>query len=237
MNEESHPVDCQEKLNADVLRQDEANRSSEESRFRLFVSFNPSPDVVKLLSNAQSDLRTLLQRAYDTELPIRWIKSFQFHLTVFFFGDTSAAKMNSIRARLTKFVGDRPEFPCLTAKGFGCFPAFHRPRVLWIGFALDSSLRNWQDRLAKAFQGDFVWKERNRSYPHVTIARLAFRRLPPRFGEHLFELAQQTGMPSWDWQINSITLMQSILGPKGSEYIALATLPGGCRTRDQAPMV
>ena len=226
MNEESHPVDCQEKLNADVLRQDEANRSSEESRFRLFVSFNPSPDVIKRLSNAQSDLRTLLQRAYDTELPIRWIKSFQFHLTVLFFGDTSAAKMNSIRARLTKFVGDRPEFPCLAAKGFGCFPAFRRPRVLWIGFALDSSLRNWQDRLAKAFQGDFVWKERDRSYPHVTIARLAFRRLPPRFGEHLFELAQQTGMPSWDWQINSITLMQSIPGPKGSEYIALATLPG-----------
>jgi 2'-5' RNA ligase len=226
LNEESHPVDSQEKLNADVLLQAEANRSSEESRFRLFVSFNPSPDVIKLLSNAQSDLRTLLQRAYDTELPIRWIKSFQFHLTVLFFGDTSAAKMNSIRARLTKFVGDRPEFPCLTAKGFGCFPAFHRPRVLWIGFALDSSLRNWQDRLAKAFQGDFVWKERDRSYPHVTIARLAFRRLPPRFGEHLFELAQQTGMPSWDWQINSITLMQSIPGPKGSEYIALATLPG-----------
>jgi len=224
LSEESHPVDSQEKLNADVLRQDEANRSSQESRFRLFISFNPSPDIIKLLGDAQKDLRTLLQRAYGTELPIRWTKSFQFHLTVLFFGNTSAAKMNSIRARLTEFVGDRPEFPCLTAKGFGCFPAFHRPRVLWIGFALSSSLRNWQDRLAKAFQGDFLWKERDRSYPHVTIARLDFRRLPAGFGEHLFELAQQTGMPSWDWQIDSITLMRSIPGPKGSEYIALETV-------------
>jgi len=58
LNEESDPVDCQEKLNADVLRQDEANRPSEESRFRLFVSFNPSPDVIKLLSNALDSIRS-----------------------------------------------------------------------------------------------------------------------------------------------------------------------------------
>jgi 2'-5' RNA ligase len=127
---------------------------------------------------------------------------------------------------LIELVGNRPEFPSLTTKGFGCFPAFHRPKVLWIGFAPNALLRNWQDRLAKAFQGEFVWKERDRSYPHVTIARLAFRRLPDQFGEHLFALAQQTGMPSWDWPIDSISLMRSIPGPAGSEYVAMATLPG-----------
>src|SRR5258708_33158210 len=108
--------------------------------------------------------------------------------------------MNLIAARLTELGGDRPEFPCLTAKGFGCFPAFHRPRVLWIGFALSSSLRNCQDRLAKEFQGDFLWKERDRSYPHVTIARLDFRRLPAGLGQHLFELPKQRGRLSCDCQ-------------------------------------
>jgi 2'-5' RNA ligase len=199
--------------------------SPDPSPLRLFLSFNPPPSVVSHLSQAQKTLRRLLESFYGPALPIRWTKSFQFHLTVLFFGNTPAAKMSSIRTRLIEVVGDHPEFPGLTAKGFGCFPAFRRPRVLWIGFASNPSLQGWQDRLAKAFPGDFVWKEKDRSYPHVTIARLAFPRLPARFGEHLFELAEQASMPSWDWQIDSISLMRSIPGPKGSEYVALMTLP------------
>jgi 2'-5' RNA ligase len=188
---------------------------------RLFLSFNPSPDVVEHLGQAQRTLRHLLECTYGSELSIRWIRPFQFHLTVLFFGNTPAAKANSIQTCLAELVGERPQFPRLTAKGFGCFPAFRRPRVLWIGFAPNPLLRSWQDRLAKAFQGDFVWKEEDRSYPHVTIARLNFRRLPGRFGDRLFELAQQTGMPDWDWQIDSISLMQSVPGPSGSEYVPL----------------
>jgi 2'-5' RNA ligase len=219
-------VDAKENVNAvRGSAEDRRCESFDSSLFRIFLSFNPSPNIVSHLTRAQNDLRHLLERTYGTELPIRWIKSFQFHLTILFFGNTSIARMNSIRARLAELVGEHPEFPCLTVQGFGCFPAYHRPRVLWIGFASNPSLRSWQDRLAKAFEGDFVGKERDRSYPHVTIARLAFQRLPARFGERLFELAQETGMPRWDWQIDSISLMRSIPEPKGAEYVALASLP------------
>jgi hypothetical protein len=103
---------------------------SDSSPLRLFLSFNPPPTVINHLSQAQKTLRRLLDCFYGSELPIRWTRSFQFHLTVLFFGNRPAAKMNSIRTRLIELVGDRPEFPCLTAKGFGCFPAFRRPRVL-----------------------------------------------------------------------------------------------------------
>ena len=214
-------------MNSNDFRPTEVSlgQSSDSSPLRLFLSFNPPPSVISHLSQAQKTLRQLLDCFYGPELPIRWTRSFQFHLTVLFFGNRPAAKMNSIQTRLIELVGDRPEFPRLTAKGFGCFPTFRRPRVLWIGFASNPSLRGWQGRLAKASPGDFVGKERDRSYPHVTIARLAFRQLPAQFGVHLFELAQQTGMPNWDWQIDSISLMRSIPGPKGSEYVVLMTLP------------
>ena len=214
-------------MNPDDFRPTEVSPrpSSDFPPLRLFLSFNPPSDVVSHFSQAQTNLRRLLDCEYGPELPIRWTKPFQFHLTILFFGNTSAAKADSIKARLIELVGNRPEFPSLTTKGFGCFPPFHRQRVLWIGFARDPLLRIWQDRLAKAFQDDFVWKERDRSYPHVTIARLAFQRLPARFGERLFALAQQTRLPSWIWQVDSISLMRSIPGPKGSEYAALATLP------------
>jgi 2'-5' RNA ligase len=95
-----------------------------------------------------------------------------------------------------------------------------------MGFASSPLLQIWQDRLAKAFEGDLAGKDKDRSYPHVTLARLNFQRLPARFGERLFVLAQEAGLPSWDWQIDSISLMRSIPGPKGSEYICLVTLPG-----------
>jgi 2'-5' RNA ligase len=214
-------------VNSDDFRPTEVSlgQSSDSSPLRLFLSFNPPPSVVSHLSQAQKALRHLLDRFYGPALPIRWTRVFQFHLTVLFFGNTPTAKINSIRTRLIEVVGDRPDFPCLTAKGFGCFPAFRRPRVLWVGFASNPSLRGWQDRLAKAFLGDFVRKERDRSYPHVTMGRFAFQQLPAQFGEHLFELAQQTGMPSWDWQIDSISLMRSVPGPKGAEYVVLMTLP------------
>jgi 2'-5' RNA ligase len=200
-------------------------QSPDPSPLRLFLSFNPPPSVVNHLNQAQKTLRDLLESFYGAALPIRWTRSFQFHLTVLFFGNTAPAKLNSIRTRLIEVVGDHPEFPCLTVKGFGCFPAFRRPRVLWIGFAPNPLLRTWPDRLANAFAGDFVWEEKDRSYPHVTIARLAFGRLPPRFGEHLVELAEQASTSSWNWQIDSISLMRGIPGPKGSEYIVLMTLP------------
>jgi 2'-5' RNA ligase len=224
----SHQRDWTITGNADDFRPAEVSlgHSSDLSPLRLFLSFNPPPDVISHLNQAQMTLRRVLDSCYGPDLPIRWTRSFQFHVTVVFFGNTSTAKMNSIRTRLIELVGDHPEFPRLIAKGFGCFPAFRRPRVLWIGFASNSSLREWQDRLAKAFPADFGWKERDRSYPHVTVARFAFQRLPSRFGEHLFALAQQIGMPNWDWQIDSISLMRSTPGPKGAEYVVLATLPG-----------
>jgi 2'-5' RNA ligase len=87
-------------------------------------------------------------------------------------------------------------------------------------------LQTWQNRLAKAFDGEFGWKEKDRSYPHITIARLDFRRLPARFGEQLFDLAQATGPSGWHWQVDSLSLMRSIPGPKGAEYICLANLSG-----------
>ena len=224
----SSRADCNENRSADVQRKAKVRlgESSDSSLFRLFLSFNPSPEVVRHLGQAQRALRRLLQHAYGTELPIRWARSFQFHLTVLFFGNMSITKTDSIQARLARVVGEHPEFPCLTANGFGCFPAFRRPRVLWMGFASSPLLQIWQDRLAKAFEGDLAGKDKDRSYPHVTLARLNFQRLPARFGERLFVLAQEAGLPSWDWQIDSISLMRSIPGPKGSEYICLVTLPG-----------
>jgi 2'-5' RNA ligase len=225
--ESSHPADCNKSRDIDVHCPAGVGLSQTGGSplLRLFLSFNPSPEVVGHLSQAQKALRRLLECAYGSELPIRWIRSFQFHLTVLFFGNTSAIKTDSIQARLAELVGPHPKFPSLHAKGFGCFPTIHRPRVLWIGFASNPSLRTWQDRLAKAFEGDFAWKEKDRSYPHVTIARLAFQRLPAHFGEHLFELAEQSSMPSWDWQIDAVSLMQSVPAPKGSEYVCLAKFP------------
>jgi 2'-5' RNA ligase len=150
----------------------------------------------------------------------------QFHLTVLFFGNTSANKTDAIQTHLAQLVRKRPGFPWLVAQGFGCFPAFHRPRVLWVGFAPNPALQRWQEVLVKTFASDFRLRNQDRSYPHVTIARLDFRRLPVRFGNRLFELAQEIAMPNWDWSIDSISLMRAIPGPKGSEYVCLANFPG-----------
>jgi 2'-5' RNA ligase len=231
-NIESFSTDCGESLEGDANGPSEVRRHQplDSSLLRLFLSFNPSPEIAARLAQAQITLRCLLERRYGAELPIRWTRSSQFHLTVLFFGNTSANKTDAIQTRLRQLVKKRPGFPCLAAKGFGCFPAFHRPRVLWVGFASNPSLQCWQDALAKRFASDFLSRRQDRSYPHVTIARLDFRRLPLAFGDHLFELAQEISMPSWDWPIDAISIMRAIPGPKGSEYVCLANFPPTHRT-------
>ena len=96
---------------------------------RLFVALN-LPDVVRrALWEATSALR-------DRDFPIKWVRPEGLHLTLKFLGEVDDARERELRDALQRAVAGGKTLP-LALGGFGVFPDFSRPRVVWVGVAPD----------------------------------------------------------------------------------------------------
>jgi 2'-5' RNA ligase len=187
---------------------------------RLFFSINPPPDVIHHLSAIQSEARKVLETGFDPQRAVRWIRPTQFHLTILFLGNVPLAEIASLEMTANEVLTSFNELPILTLSGIGSFPAFHRPRVLWVGCRSNRLLLQLQSGFLAAFSKKIPLKENERSYPHITIAR--FRHLPRRFAERMRILSEKDWFPECVWRVNSVSLMQSVPGPEGAEYTCLS---------------
>lgn len=187
---------------------------------RLFFSINPPPDVIHHLSAIQSEVRKVLEAGFDLQRAVRWTRHTQFHLTILFLGNVPPAEIASLEVAANEVMAPFNELPVLTLSGIGSFPAFHRPRVLWVGCRSNGLLQQLQSGFLAAFSKKIPLKENERSYPHITIAR--FRHLPRRFAERMRILSEKDWFPECFWRVNSVSLMRSVPGPEGTEYTCLS---------------
>ena len=187
---------------------------------RLFFSINPPPDVIHHLSAIQSEVRKVLETGFDPQRAVRWTRPTQFHLTILFLGNVPPAEIANLEVAANELMASFKELPVLTLSGIGSFPAFHRPRVLWVGCRSNGLLQQLQSGFLAAFSKKIPLKESERSYPHITIAR--FRHLPRRFAERMRILAEKDWFPECFWRVNSVSLMRSVPGPEGAEYTCLS---------------
>jgi RNA 2',3'-cyclic 3'-phosphodiesterase len=187
---------------------------------RLFFSINPPPDVIQHLSAIQSEVRKVLETGFDPQRAVRWIRPTQFHLTILFLGNVPPAEIPSLETAANEVLVSFNELPILTLTGIGSFPAFHRPRVLWVGCRSNALLQRLQADFLAAFSKKRPLRENERSYPHITIAR--FRHLPRRFAERMRILSEKDWFPERIWRVNCVSLMRSVPGPEGAEYTCLS---------------
>ena len=187
---------------------------------RLFFSINPPPDVIHHLSAIQSEVRKVLETGFDPQRAVRWIRPTQFHLTILFLGNVPLTEIASLEMTANEVMASFTELPILTLSGIGSFPAFHRPRVLWVGCRFNGLLQQLQSGFLAAFSKKIPLKENERSYPHITLAR--FRHLPRRFAERMRILSEKDWFPECVWRVNSVSLMRSMPGPEGTEYTCLS---------------
>jgi 2'-5' RNA ligase len=191
---------------------------SDAAPVRLFFSMNPPPDVIHHLSAIQSEARKVLETG--PERAVRWIRPVQFHLTVLFLGNVPYTEISRLEMVANEVMASFTELPVLTLSTIGSFPAFHRPKVLWVGCRSNRLLAEIQSRFLTAFSLKTPLKDNQRSYPHLTIAR--FRHLPSRFAESMRVLSEKDWFPECVWRVNSVSLMRSIPGPEGAEYTCLS---------------
>jgi RNA 2',3'-cyclic 3'-phosphodiesterase len=152
------------------------------------------------------------------KLPVKWVRPENIHLSLKFLGDVEETREPELRAALKRAAGTAtaPRPLALQIAGFGVFPDYHRPHVLWAGVTPDPGLELLQHGVEQAFAPLGFPTEARPFRPHVTLGRAA-REARPRDFTGLEELLAGTGFDT-TITVAEVDLMQSTLQPTGPVY-------------------
>ncbi len=181
---------------------------------RLFVAVRPDAAAVTSLSEA---LRQL-----PADVPVRWGRPEQWHLTLCFLGEVEPRVVPELEERLIRAAGRAaPLTPRL--QGAGAFPSPRRARVLWAGVQGDrEALIRLAATTTAAAARTGIAVERRPYRPHLTLGRV--REQP---GADLTPVvAALGGYAGPPWVANAVELVSSRLGPR-PEHETIARLPLG----------
>jgi len=140
------------------------------------------------------------------------------HLSLKFLGDVEETREPELAAALKRAVGTRAEPRPVTLQitGFGVFPDYHRPHVLWAGVTPEPGLELLQHGVEQAFAPLGFPAEARAFRPHVTLGRAA-RDARPRDFTGLEEILAVTDFDA-TVTVAEVDLMQSTLQPEGPVY-------------------
>lgn len=182
---------------------------------RLFVGVEINAQVVARIAECLDELRRrVVHRAPRAR--ISWVSPDRLHVTVRFIGEASDSQARKIATSLSPILPLDPFEAIFT--GIGAFPPHGPPRVLWagIGAGVESFVALEREVTARLDTCGIPSEERPYR-PHVTIARvrepagLRARLLLDEFHDRAFGASF----------VETITLFQSRLSPKGSVYVPL----------------
>jgi RNA 2',3'-cyclic 3'-phosphodiesterase len=179
---------------------------------RLFVAVNLPAAERRALWDATAPLREL-------RLPVHWAAEASLHLTLRFLGQVKEERVAAIGAALEQCVRGVKTF-AVGFGGVGAFPSLARPRVVWVGVERHPALELLANDVEKALMALGFEPELRPFAPHLTLGR-ARRGAGGGAFPDLGRLAGQV-----DHQgtivVESVDLMQSMLGPGGAAYTVLA---------------
>ena len=135
-----------------------------------------------------------------------------------FLGEVEESRAPELQTALQRAAGSRPEPRplALQISGFGVFPDYHRPHVLWAGVTPEPGLELLQHSVEQAFAPLGFPTEARAFRPHITLAR-ASRDAKPREFAGLEELLSGIEFDE-TVSVLEVDLMQSTLKPDGAVY-------------------
>ncbi|MBE3581709.1 MAG: RNA 2',3'-cyclic phosphodiesterase [Thermoanaerobacteraceae bacterium] len=177
---------------------------------RLFVAITLSGELNSRLASLQDELRTC-------GADVKWVERENLHLTLKFLGEVEPAQALQMVPRLRQDTEGYGEL-VLHFKGIGVFPAWSRPRVIWVGLDPNPSLMDLHRRVEGALLPLGFGSEP--FTPHLTLGRLRSRANWTQLEQRL-RLCQ--GENWGEERVKEIVLMQSHLTPRGPRYEVLET--------------
>jgi 2'-5' RNA ligase len=174
----------------------------------LFIALNLPPAVRDALWDATTPLRQL-------GLPVNWVRGEGIHVTLKFLGEVGDEREAELTAALERAATGARTLP-LAVGGFGVFPDFNRPRVIWAGIAPEPGLEILQHQVEQEFAPLGFPTEARAFRPHVTLGR-ARREARPRDFAGLEAALGGLGFAQ-TVVVSALDLMQSTLRSGGAVY-------------------
>ena len=144
----------------------------------------------------------------------KFIPSDNWHLTLHFFGALEPSQIEKLKTHVPDALRAHRPFS-LGLEGFGAFPNFGKPRILWVGAGGDlpaiSTLKRNLDQILKKMN----FQIESRPYQaHLTVARAKQGIGKVAATRHDFKSETMD-------HIRHLTLFRSDLSPQGTSYTAL----------------
>jgi len=182
---------------------------------RLFAAV-PIPDP------ARAQILDLLTDLRSGDWPVRWVHDEGLHLTLKFFGEVGAERLDVIVEAL-RFAAEGAGPQPLALGELGAFPSRSRPRVLWVGVQAPPSLELLQDRIERGSEAIGFPPEGTPFQPHVTLGRVREGQRIPRQG-----LDDHAGrFQPLPFVAQELVLYESVLTTGGPRYESRLTLDLG----------
>ncbi len=118
------------------------------------------------------EIKKYLDFLQNQPTQIKWVRPEQVHITLHFFGPTSAEMLTKIKNSIAPLIKKLAPFQ-LGLKGIGFFPDSHRPRVVWIGLKGDSEkLEILQSNIERELKKTGFPLEGRAFKAHATLGRI-----------------------------------------------------------------
>ena len=183
---------------------------------RLFLGIGLPDEIRRAAVRIRDRIQPYIEKA-------RWVPPENYHLTVKFLGNTPDDRIQTIHKTMTTICARYPAFE-LELKGFGAFPDWRRPRVLWIGVERVPTLWDLAAEVETAMT-ELGYPAENRPYaPHLTLARVKFTRrevIDKMLEREKKMLEQSLGT----FMVDYISLFESRLHPSGAVYSIIQRYP------------
>jgi len=186
-------------------------------RHRIFIAINLPEDIKKRLSDYQKNW---------PELPCRWTKKENLHITMIFLGYLNDEELLEVIKLVKEVVSQNQSFSInLNKILYG--PPNKPPRMVWVEGKKSQELANLQKDLENALASSEASTKENsgeiRPYsPHITLGRIKtweFRQI------ELEERPEISEEISLIFPVESIEIMESQLKRTGPEYTILESCP------------
>lgn len=175
---------------------------------RLFVALN-------LPSQVRQDVWQTTEPLRERGLPLKWVRPAGIHLTLKFLGEVADERQPELVAALGRAAAGARALT-LVLSGFGVFPDFRRPRVIWVGVAPEPALELLQHHVEQQFAPLGFATEARPFRPHITLGRAGREARPRDFAGLDGELGRLEFTATV--VVESVDLMQSTLQPDGAVY-------------------
>ncbi len=184
-------------------------------QWRCFVGLELPADCHARLLAIQAELQQL-------ELPIRWSKPENLHLTVQFLGNVALELLPTLQHSLTEALANQTA-PILSCTNWGYFPNASQPHVVWTGFEQwPANLLELQQTIIACSSQIGIIAETRPWHPHITLGYVKAHLTKLQI-EQLSSQLQASQWPATPAAYSICQLMRSITQPQGSRYQALET--------------